>query len=158
MGSAISKTGKVASKCTKCCPKRLKCCSKVSKGSKRTVRTKVNSKLPRRRSTPKNTSDKESDAPTEDGSGIHAESEGGDLFSNWWDSFFCKCCAPCKRMFVADKPNLESMESELSIQQTPNLTFLGDVRIHPADILRVTNNSRAPPPIVPEPMMMVLKI
>ncbi len=153
MGGAISKGAKVASKCTKCCPKKLKCCSKASKGTKR-----VKGMIRGSRSNKSRSVQRMQAADDE-----FSEDEDDDCFSNWWDSFFCKCCASCKRAFVSEPPpeGDRRMDTEFSApSHAPNLTLIGNVRIHPADILRKNNNREVSSAqlIIPEPMQMVVKL
>jgi hypothetical protein len=116
----------------------------------------------------KQEADDDDDELSEDEGGDHnsnklSEDEGEDCFSKWWDSFFCKCCTPCKRAFVAEPPPKgdRSMDTEFSApSHAPNLTLIGNVRIHPADILRKNNDREVSPAqlIIPDAMQMVVKL
>ncbi len=156
MGSAL---GKCISKGGKLCPKRLKCCSR---SSKHTVKLKLKpqnanaraSKSNKARASQPDEADSEANQPSK----AEVSNEGKDMFSIWWDSVFCKCCACFKRTLVADKLNLGSMEaSALSPIPSllPTLTFMDSVRIHPTDIARAVHDNKLP---VQEPIQPVLKI
>ncbi len=114
MGSAL---GKCISKGAKICPKRLKCCA-----SKRAIK--------------KQNSHRNNEAEASQSSETH--DEGRDMCSVCWDIVFCKCCAPGKRMFVADKLNFKNLEASMNSttpQLLPTLTFMDSVRIHPTNIV-----------------------